>query len=645
MPLNIVDFATNPEFSEIDLYPVQGTILKVLGGEVDTFTDFDREVIAGWEQGWEVVEDRGRYRWRGSEGTPPGLEKRLKACRDAGRNGPEEVAAVIGRRGSKGLMAAIAFAYLLYRLLRSDGVTADAPVRRGKAIAVLVMGAKLDQARLNAYGDLKDLIENSPAFAPFLGKCTVTSTTLLLPSQLRNGAVVSKTEGLLQVRAVETTPTAGRGPTVIGLLLDEFAHIGTETKPDSATSSLGIYRGLRPATAQFPRSGLVLQTSSPWEQTGQLFESYQLATEVTGPDGEVPRAPSVITIQLPSWATYEHWQRADQIPMWPDGPCFPAKEGPIIERTWLLERFADLDPDGFAVEYGAQFATSVHAYLGPRIMAKLPAPYAGTELEVDRIGAGNRQYFAHGDPGRVNDSFGFAIVHVRHDEHGFPHVFVDDAWAWRATDFPDGFIHYPSVEAEIAELMVRYPMVTLTFDPWNSAGTIDRLRSFAHGGRPRLRTNVFDHKPSQPKNWRVAEVFKAAAMAGLVHIPAELTDALEELAHLQVIGQRVDHPTTGPVTSKDIADAVMWATYNAIGDNFDATIARLASLPLHARPGPRGPSIAPPTVSTRFSVAPLSQDELIDRLGSGAVPPGVGAPRGQGYNPARGHRRGRGENW
>ena len=53
-PLNIIDFATNPAFLGIDLYPVQATILKIATGSLELLTDFDRDLIATWERGWEV---------------------------------------------------------------------------------------------------------------------------------------------------------------------------------------------------------------------------------------------------------------------------------------------------------------------------------------------------------------------------------------------------------------------------------------------------------------------------------------------------------------------------------------------------------------------------------------------------------------
>lgn len=643
-PKNLLDFTVNPGFLGIDLYPLQGLIVKIATGAVDLLTEFDLERIAEWEDGWHLTEHRGRLHYQGREGTPPGLLRRLELCREQGRPGPVEVAMVLGRRAGKGLLSSILMADLLYRLIQSDGITQDVQPRKGKTITVLVMGAKLDQAKRNAFADIRDLLENTAAFRPFLGRSTTESVSLLLPSQLEEGALVGRTQGRLEVRAVETTPRAARGPTVIGFVTDEFGHVGNDNNIDASTSSVGIYRSLRPSTAQFPRTSLVLQTSSPWEKIGQLYQSYQMACEVD-PDTGDPKFPGVITVQLPSWKTYEHWAEASTIPMWPGGPTYPEQQGPIIERHGLLDLFEEMDPDGFDVEYGAQFASVVNRYLNPRIMAKLTGPDANDVLpQVDRVGAGNRTYIAHGDPARVGDTFGFAIGHVRYDENGLPHVYIDDAFGWRPRDFADGIIHYPSVEAEITDILARYPTSTMTFDHYNSFGTIDRLQAFVASGGAKHRTNVYVREAGYSVNWKMAEVFKAAAMAGLVHIPAELTDVLEELDHLQVTGQRVDHPTTGAVTSKDLADCVINIVYSAIGANWDATFQLLGSLRLHAHPGIVGNTVRPPLPSQPMMgiIEVLTQDEMWDRLGGGSGGSGHGAARGAGYNPARGDRRGRG---
>lgn len=638
-PANIMDLASNPMFFGVDMYPVQGTMLKVCTGAVDLLTDFDREVIAGWEKDWILGEDRGRLRYTGTEGTPPGLLARLEACRAAGRPGPSEVALVLGRRASKGLTGAILIGDLLYRLLGNDGIPDDPRPMKGKTLAVYVMGAKYEQAKRNAFADIKDLIENSPAFAPFLGKCTTDSVTLLTPSQIEGGATIGRTKGRLEVRAVETTTRAARGPTLIGLVMDEFAHIGNNSNPDSDTSSSNIYRSGKPAVAQFPKTGLTLQTSSPWEKDGQLFATYELGCELD-PETNQPRVPMLVVLQLPSWAPYEHWERSTEIEMWPGGPCFPEHEGPIIERAGLLDLYEDLDPDAFATEYGAQFAAGVNSYLNTRTIARLTEPYEGWDEAVQVRGADNRRYAAHGDPSKVGDNFGFAIGHVRKDADGIPHVFIDDAFSWKPADFPDHTIDYIDIEHQIAEVLSTFPVTTLTFDQMNSAGTIDHLRAFAAGSRSKHRTDVFERTSTAPFNWRAAEIFKSAAMMGLIHIPPSLIEALEELEFLKVTGQRVDHPTTGRVRHKDIADAIMCVVYSLIGENWDALFERLAGLHLRASPGfsTVAPSVAPPSSRSNdeATFAALSQAGSVGR-------PSPGAARGDFYDPSRGHRRGRGQ--
>jgi hypothetical protein len=63
----------------------------------------------------------------------------------------------------------------------------------------------------------------------------------------------------------------------------------------------------------------------------------------------------------------------------------------------------------------------------------------------------------------------------------------------------------------------------------------------------------------------MAEVFKTALNMGLIHFPSH--ELLElELRFLQKTGvERVDHPSVGPVQSKDVADAVMNVVWHLVG--------------------------------------------------------------------------------
>lgn len=379
---------------------------------------------------------------------------------------------------------------------------------------------------------------------------------------------------------------------MVGLVLDEFAHIAAGAAAGPESSSIDIYRAIKPALAQFPKTGLTLQTSSPWEKDGQLYASYQLGRELD-PATRHPRMPGLLVLQLPSWAPYCHWEQGPDIAMWPGGPTFAAHDGPIIERAGLLDIYQEIDPEAFNTEYGAQFAVSVNSYLNARTVRRLTEPPNGEPLRVQHAGVLAHAYAAHGDPARVGDSFGFAIGHTERDEQGLPYVYIDDAFAWNPADFPDHTINYIEVEDEIKDILARFPTATLTFDQYASAGTIDRLRAHVAGPHITRRTEIFERTATAPQNWLAAETFKTAALLGLVHIPPELTQAIAELEALQVTGQRVDHPSSGPVHGKDIADSIINVVFTLIGDGHEELFKRIGDLPLSARPGltPNSPAL------------------------------------------------------
>jgi hypothetical protein len=84
----------------------------------------------------------------------------------------------------------------------------------------------------------------------------------------------------------------------------------------------------------------------------------------------------------------------------------------------------------------------------------------------------------------------------------------------------------------------------------------------------------------------------------------------------------VDHPTSGPVQTSDVADCLMAVTWMLLSDaNGFAMGHALGDLPPHGVPG---------------------VSDVHRRLGTFYGARGVGAPRGDRYDPSRGSRRGRG---
>jgi hypothetical protein len=243
-----------------------------------------------------------------------------------------------------------------------------------------------------------------------------------------------------------------------------------------------------------------------------------------------------------------------------------------------LEREEAANPDSFAVEYRAQWRSNLAAYLPARFVEDIFGPYNGTRLAMQTSGPLGTRYVAHGDPSLSGANFGFAIAHTELDDHGIPHVVFDVIHHWAPSDFPDGRIDYRTVEDQLFAYIRAFNLAQLTFDTWNSAGSIQRLRHRAQDARLPVQPQIHERTPTAKANWEVAEIFKTAAGHGIIHAPAyPLADA--ELRGLELLNGKVAAPTAGDVRTKDIADAMMWTTHALIGDGSTELFARLADLP------------------------------------------------------------------
>jgi hypothetical protein len=576
VPLHIIEFATDLRFLGLTLYLIQATILKILTLATELLTDFDRQVLARLMSGFVLHIDGDQARYEGTEGVPADLMDRIEWCKEHGRPWFREWVAVIGRRGGKNFIASIMLAWRIWQLLTLGDPQAHYGLPEHKVLVLQIYGAKQDYAKRDAFGDLRGLL-NRPCFKPFIAGSTATSISLFTPAQLERGARAGRESGLILIEAAPTTDNAGRGPAVIGVHLDEFAHLHGA---GSTADSLDVYRAVRPALAQFGDDAMILLTSSPWEKNGALYRSYEAGLTVN-PGSLEPRSPGTLVVQLPSWAVYEGWELAEETPMWPGGPCFPALKGPQIAYDDDLRGIEDLDLVSFSVEYRAHFAAATNAYLRSDVVQAIFGPYRGAILTLQTDGALGTRYVAHGDPGRSGSNFGFAIAHLEYDDIGIAHVVFDALYAWLPRDFPNHIVKYQEVEDDIYEYLCHFPIAELTFDQFDWTRSIDLLNDrVANANLPR-KTKIYMRPASAPFNWRAAEVFKTAAALGLIHAPRfELAQL--ELEHLQISGQRVAAPTSGICTTDDVADAMINCTYSLLMDCHEELFARLGRLRLHA---------------------------------------------------------------
>jgi hypothetical protein len=113
---DVVEFVSSDEYlGRLKLYPRQLLLLKLLFLAVDLLTAYDYRVLAKWAAGFALVHGTdGTAGFQGSRGITPDILDRIERCRNERRLWFRDVVVVIGRRGSKGYLAAIATAYILF---------------------------------------------------------------------------------------------------------------------------------------------------------------------------------------------------------------------------------------------------------------------------------------------------------------------------------------------------------------------------------------------------------------------------------------------------------------------------------------------------------------------------------------------------
>lgn len=605
------------------LYPRQATILKIVNLREDLFTQYDYDVIGEWQESFRRTADDRGY---GNNGTQPDLLDRIRICKGEGRPWFRESVVAIGRRGSKGYLGGLCGSYVLWNYMAKGNPQQHYGVDRDKKLAGFVFAGKKEQAKTNQWRDLVNVILGSNCFAPYISKALGESLTVFAPADFlklfkrwQAGVRSEDDPASFEIVPKESTTMAGRGPASFMQFYDEMAHV---VAAGGVRPAEEVYGAATPSLDQFGVDAFIWEPSSTWQQIGQFYENWEHALQVEE-DG-TPVYPEMFMLQLTSWDPYKDWEKAHTIPIWPDDTkTFNRLQGPIQAYDDQMERLERANPDTFRVERRSHWAAALNAYLQPDRIADIwkPWPTESRPMEMQSRGILSRAYRAHGDPSKSGANFGFAIAHMEGpDERGLPHVVFDVLHAWLPVDFPDHQVDYEQIGNELADYLDRFMPFELTFDQFNSVSTIQALNRHARKSQYPKRVNIYERTATGPLNWKTYETFKTAIGLGLVHAPYfELADL--ELTFLQDEGhQKVDHPTSGPVQTKDVADCMAIVTYELIGDQVAALIGQsLSDLPVGgAQPG---------------GVQPFGKQmneeahQALSNFGRGRHLPGHGAPR------------------
>ncbi len=129
---------------------------------------------------------------------------------------------------------------------------------------------------------------------------------------------------------------------------------------------------------------------------------------------------------MPSHELYRDWEltRDGEVLSRPGGPPLPPLEKAMVDAA-DMEQERRADPVRFDVEFDAQWATSVAAYLRPEDVDSVFAVWDGQLPQMRYEGVLRTRYVAHADPSVSGANFAVMVAHRGEDHDGRGHVVVD----------------------------------------------------------------------------------------------------------------------------------------------------------------------------------------------------------------------------
>lgn len=601
---DIIEFCLSDRYlNKETLYPRQATLLKTIFLQDELYTDYDYDVLDEWVSAWkfpEISPDQTTGYWGGDWGISPDVLDRMKILKDEGNRWFNIMLAVQGRRSGKGYIGGICAAYVLWHYICSGDPQKVYGIERTKRLATQVFAGKKEQATKNQWGDIANTIMGAPIFDPFANKSLGESMTLLAPADrprarewISRGRDSAMDISTFEIVPKEATTMASRGPASIMLFFDEMAHM---VNTGVSRSAGDVYDSAEPSLRQVGVDSFTYCGSSPWTMQGKFYELVQEGLEIDAVT-KAPMNPNILLLQLSSWDIYLDYERTQEglvaSPRYqPKGGVdsegrpwykpvkpvryFPELKKPIMSYDRHARQLERLNPSKFRVEYRAKWETALDAYLpGEHVDRMFQAPWDGILLEQKEVGnPGGYDYVAHGDPGKVGSNFAFGIAHLVPDPAGssIPYVIFDRVHAWTPGDFPttndSGEIVYEmdyiKIGQDLGEMAENFLFTDLSFDQWQSINFIQTLRNRL-GKVSYKRFQVWERTATHALNWATAETFKIALALGRVRAPYYELAELECKFLQKLPGDKVDHPTTGPCTTKDVYDVLSIVTYKLIG--------------------------------------------------------------------------------
>lgn len=411
-----------------------------------------------------------------------------------------------GRRGTKTTIGAVIEAYEIYKLLRIQNPQKHYKFVPGQTISLLNTAVDERQA-LILFGVVKALLSSSKWFT------RLTTRALETLYAFPNGIVAE---------SLHSNSRSIRGRTAKMALFDELDHFSATSGPNS---DMRVYQALAPSVKSFGKEGIVVIMTSPATEGGFVHELMQQVQK-----GIIPNA---IVAQLATWEL-----------------------NPTITRQDLDSEYMH-DFDYAESEFGGQFKKPRDAFLPSEAVdncVDYNLPKANTTpVPCSCVGA---IHVIHCDTALKSNRVAIVVGHYdpMQDQKGM----VAEHIKYYDPKDSNGLIDMKEVGQYLASLHKIYTPKKITLDQFNSASIVQELRLTSCHAEEQPATSL--------SNMEMYADLRTAIVTGRIWIPEdELT--IDELKALERSWSgknrfKVEAPTTGPIRTDDVADALASVVHN-----------------------------------------------------------------------------------
>lgn len=450
--VDIITFCNDPKYLNLPgvnlkMHMSQKVILKAFymgtRGNEDLKLDKDE-----WEWLYEQSKPEERDGYVYQKNIDKVIEKLLKKEKE--KFNFLELHLVLGRRGTKTVIASIITAYEAYKLL----VIGDGDPHKyynlpyDDEIAIINVALSLKQAS-KLFGQVQARLRNAPFFKGRIANETTTEIRLYTDADLEKknkGSVTGMSiPGSILILCGHSNPDTLRGISTVLILFDELAFYDESGK----VTGKYFYETLKPSRAHFMKygDGRLVEISSPSGETGIFHDIFK----------ESMTDNKILSFQLPTWDA---------------NPTVPYEHEDLVK-----ERLKNID--AFAVEYGAQWARGgVYGNYFPELLVQRCIRTDITEHTRPEPGY---NYYLHVDPANGGDRYVYVLVAKQYYKNfrGQRRSRVILAKTKIYLPVPGMGLQFNLIDKDIIALCSRFHPLAVSYDQWNSVQSLQLLRS--HG--------------------------------------------------------------------------------------------------------------------------------------------------------------------